>query len=250
MSSPARLLRALWLSLALVLPGAAAVEAQAYGYLVGRVVDAVSGAPLEGAQVSIVGTELRAVTDARGHFLLEGVPSGENTLRTALEGYTSVVEPVRLSATEVGSLQIRLTPVAAVLEDLLVLAGREGSGSGSATVDATSQVEESRSALDLLQDVPGVLVSREPGQVGAGASIRVRGVRSLQGSTSPALYVDGVRVDDSAGGSEISRVLDQIPAETVSRIRVLRGPAETERYPFAANGVILVETRRGGAPRR
>jgi len=71
-------------------------------------------------------------------------------------------------------------------------------------------------------------------------------VTSFVLSEEPQIFLDGVRID--AGGQDRAMLtLDQIPATSVIRIRVLRGPASTSRYPGAAAGVILVETMsRGG----
>ena len=70
-------------------------------------------------------------------------------------------------------------------------------------------------------------------------------------SNAPAIYLDGVRIDDRSSALPGSRepqafhTLELIPASEVKQIRVLRGPAASARYAGAANGVILIETRRG-----
>ena len=230
------------LLLAVVLAAPAPLRAQAYGYLAGTVLDDLTGAPLARAAVTVVGSDLRAQTDEEGRFLLEGIPGGEPLdLRVAMEGYGSVVEPIEISPVEVGLVQVRLRPIAAVLDDLLVVTGGQRTDDRGA-VALRPENDGWRSALDLLQDgVPGVQVARQPGQVGGGAGIRIRGVTSLQADVTPAVYVDGVRIEHDA-----ARLLEEMPAETVARIRVLRGPAAASLYAFAANGVIVIETRRGG----
>ena len=76
---------------------------------------------------------------------------------------------------------------------------------------------------------------------GAGLRVRLRGAKSLYTSDQPAIYLDGIRIDAGGPGQAI-RALDQIPATSVRRIRILRGPASASRYPNSASGVILVET--------
>jgi outer membrane cobalamin receptor len=95
----------------------------------------------------------------------------------------------------------------------------------------------------LIRRVPGLSARRTSGSLGDGLRVSLRGSNSISLSDQPAVYLDGVRIDE--GGTVDMRVLDQIPAADVQRIRVLRGPAATTLYPLSAAGVILVETRRG-----
>ena len=221
------------------------VEAQASGFLVGTVLDERSREPLKGATVSIVGTQFEVVTDEEGWFELVGLPIGAVTMKTALAGYASVVEALVVSEPELGFLQVWLRPVDAILDELLVSVGRRSPS--SAPVERDVEARDSwRSALDLIeQEVPGVEVHRTGSNVGTGASIIIRGVASFE-DNDPAIYVDGVRIDGSAGVLRTIHALDLIPAEIVARVRVLRGPAAAAAYAFGANGVILIETRRGG----
>jgi outer membrane receptor for ferrienterochelin and colicin len=127
--------------------------------------------------------------------------------------------------------------VEAVLQDLVVRVSA-GAPPGSST-EIQPGDRHLRSALDLLREqVPGVLVRS---RTGAQTGIRIRGGSSLT-VTRPAIYVDGVRIGDS-GTVSAAQFLEQIPAESVVRIRVLRGPSAAAQYGEAASGVILVETR-------
>jgi outer membrane cobalamin receptor len=135
-----------------------------------------------------------------------------------------------------------------LLDDLLVVAGRRSARARSGEVEVRGREDPWRSALDLLEDeVPGLDVRRVSGQVSGGASIRIRGAGSFQ-NNEPSIYLDGVRIDDVTSGFQAPRMLELIPAESVARIRVLRGP--TALYPYAANGVIVIETVGGRASRQ
>jgi outer membrane cobalamin receptor len=70
----------------------------------------------------------------------------------------------------------------------------------------------------------------------------LRGTGSLALSLMPSIFIDGVVVSNPEEGLD---VLSRIPASDVLDIEVLRGPAAAFRYPFAANGVVLVRTRLG-----
>lgn len=231
-------------ALALSACACTAAEAQEVGTFAGTVVDDLTGQPLRRAVVSIRGLDLSGTTQANGQFLLEGVPAGLHEVKFEAAGYVSVVEQLEMASADF--LQIRLDPMAAVLDEILVLAGRAPAGRASgATVESPEGDGVWLSALDLLQSqVPGVTV-RRGGGLANGASIVIRGVNSFRSDGAPVIFVDGVRIDNAQTGAHSFHALELIPAESVSRIRVLKGAAETGGYALAANGVILIETRRG-----
>jgi TonB-dependent SusC/RagA subfamily outer membrane receptor len=98
------------------------------------------------------------------------------------------------------------------------------------------------------------------GLTGASPQINIRGQNSLSLSNQPLLYIDGVRVDNSpagpptapvAAGASSGRFNDLLPSE-IESIEIVKGPSAATLYGTdAANGVILVRTKRGtaGAPR-
>ena len=102
---------------------------------------------------------------------------------------------------------------------------------------------------------PGVDVVRGT-QIGAGTRIRIRGTSSLSLSNNPIYIVDGMRVEGTTGSSSVSvggttpsRVNDLNPEE-IETIEVVRGPSAATLYGTdAANGVIVITTKRGVAGR-
>lgn len=241
---------------ALVL-GTTSLAAQDTGFLTGVVMDATRGEPLEGAKVSVPAYGMEVVTSVSGQFLLEGVPLGGLAVKFEADGYVGVVEDLQLLAADF--LQVRLDRVEAVLDQILVIAGRRPRAvSSRGDIALTGEEESWRSVMDLIEDqVPGVVVSRG-GALGTGASLHIRGSSSFQTDQAPDVYLDGVRISGvnasprlrmlSRGSSRGLHVLDLLPAESVERVRVLKGAAAVTAYPMAANGVILVETNRGGTP--
>ena len=134
-------------------------------------------------------------------------------------------------------------------------------GSAVTVLDVDSLLHEGpvRTLSELLTGrVPGLVVLPSSGTLGVGSRILMRGVSSYAASSAPQIYVDGVRVNDapatltvSVGGQTTSRV-DDLNVEDIATITILPGPAATALYGTdAANGVLLVTTRRGapGAPR-
>lgn len=223
----------------LVLP----LSAQDTGQLVGLVVDDRSGRVIEGVTVALPELDEVETTGEDGRFRLEGLPGWVRTVRFHAPGYVSLTEVLDLSVLEF--LQVRLVPMTAALDEILVIAG--ASARRARRVEVRADEPSSTSALELLEDhVPGLVVARGGGNVGGGgAAVMIRGISTFQGSTAPDVYLDGVRLDGGDTGEYAMHVLDQILASEVARIRVLKGAANSSPYASSANGVILIETHRG-----
>jgi hypothetical protein len=240
----------------LLLPGGEAA-AQATATIVVTLVDDTTLEPLEGAKIQLDGVERTAVTDARGRAFLSDVRLADITLRAEHTGYGSVVEVVEVSAAEVLFLQIRLLRIDAILSGILVVARARSDEQGSSQEHVPGGVDAGATAADLLaRGVPGLVVNWGSGLMGAGASVDIRGRTSINASTIPAIYLDGVRIDARTGdlpgtaGTQGLHVLQTIPASEVKEIRVLRGPSAAARYEDSVNGVILIELRKGTSGNR
>jgi TonB-dependent SusC/RagA subfamily outer membrane receptor len=106
----------------------------------------------------------------------------------------------------------------------------------------------------LSQSSPGIRTPGVQGMVGAGGTIRIRGVSSMALGNQPLLYVDGVRVDNESstgpnirGGRMVSR-LNDINPEDIESIEIIKGPAAATLYGTeASNGVVQIITKRGAA---
>ena len=245
--SPVRTLLVAFVVTLGVLCLAAGLEAQAPGSFSGSVVDDLNGAPLFGAVVSLPKAGLQATTDANGLFSMAGVPTGPQEVKFEAHGYVGVVE--RIVVADADFMQVRLDPMAAVLDEIMVMAGRAPSTRVSARAARTRDPQRPwHSALDLLESqIPGVVV-RRGGGLANGAAILIRGVNSFRSDGAPVVIVDGIRLDAAQTGDNSFHTLDLIPAEAVSRIRVIKGAAEGSGYSNAANGVIVIETVRGDDP--
>jgi outer membrane receptor protein involved in Fe transport len=230
---------------ALALAAGAPVGAQDPRFFSGLVVDNLSGSPLDNARVTIPALDLQFETRGNGQFLFSGVPGGLFDVRFEAPGYVGVVEQIELAAS--AFIQVRLDPLAAVLDELLVVAGRRR----PVTVNSieVSQDEPDKTLLELLTEIPGIRV-QTGGSVSTGGFIFIRGVSSFRGDMAPVVYVDGVQIDNQQANRGTMHSLEKIPASDVARVRVLKGP-DAFPYPMgASNGVILIETNRGEAPDR
>jgi len=219
----------------LVPPTRGALSAQGRGTVTGTVMDDASGEPLSGATVTFAGAGTGVKSSADGSFVVS-LPAGEYTVRAELEGYVSTTDRIEVTADELGIMLFYLGRVEAILQDIVVRV--TGDGAGRSVIEQGDR--SLRTALDLLREqVPGVLVRSRPG---AQTGIRIRGSSSMTMAGRPAIYLNGVLVGDS-GSMSAAQFLEQVPAESVLRIRVLRGPSAAAQYADATSGVILVETR-------
>jgi TonB-linked SusC/RagA family outer membrane protein len=229
------------------------------GEVTGRVTDKTSGQSVAGAQVAVVGTTLRALTGQDGRYRLANVPAGAATIRVAFIGYGSVTQPVTIPAGGTAELDVALPQVAVGLDAVVVTATGDQAvreqGTVAHSVDLRSRTQQAPTTnlSDALNStVPGVVVQSAGGTTGSGTRIRIRGSNSVSLSNEPVLVVDGVRVENSAtsssvgvGGQQPSR-LNDISPQDLEAVQVASGPAASVLYGTdAANGAILMRTRRG-----
>ena len=222
-------------------------DAQDHGSEIGVVVDEADLEPVEGALVALHDFTRRARTDEQGRFELVDVPAGDVVIRIEEDAFISLVETLDVTPMEATLVQFRLHRIGAMLDQIVrkpdprARENRRGH-SESEISGSEAGVQGFQTAADLLlRSMPGLTANRANGQSGAGLRIRLRGAKSLYTSDQPSIYLDGIRIDAGGPGQAI-RALDQIPATSVKRIRILRGPASASRYPNSASGVILVET--------
>lgn len=251
-----------WLAMLAAAALAAAPPAAAQqGELSGTVVEAESGRPIAGAQVTVQGQTRSAVTDPEGRFRITGVQGTSVTLQVDRLGFSRSTRQVA-----VGQTGIRITLAESALSlDAVVVTGTPGGterrrlGNAISMIDAAEIVREQpvNSVQELLNGrSPGVVIIPATGNVGGGSRIRVRGVSSLSLAQEPLIYVDGVRVYNQAatgpinqgfGSNSISRFNDINP-EDIESIEIIRGPAAATLYGTeASNGVIQILTKRGAA---
>ena len=224
----------------------AILEAQAVASLAGTVLEDGTNRPLPGSRVQLAEPGLDAVTDHAGSFSFSGIPAGQVTVRVSLDGYVTVVDRLSVARSELGLVQFRLVPFVAALEELFVFGKSDSRRVGHSETSLLGDDAGSKSAADLLvAGVPGLNPRRSQNTASDHEGLRFtfRGLSSLSLTSEPDIYVDGVRVSSRSGAIGI-HVLEQIPASSVARVRVLKGAAASAYYPNSSNGVILIETGR------
>ncbi|GLC25992.1 SusC/RagA family TonB-linked outer membrane protein [Roseisolibacter agri] len=248
----------------LLVVGAAPLSAQQTGVISGRVTDAASAAPVPSAQVQVVGTNLGALTDAQGRYTIRAVPARAVTVRVLRVGYQEQSRPATVGAGATLTVDIALRQASVSLTPVVTTATGEirrvEIGNAVATIDAAKVAETApiSSLSDMLNSrAPGVSVQSGT-QAGTGARVRIRGNNSLSLNNDPIYVIDGVRMTSNQGsisfgtnGNNPSRVQDLNPDE-VENIEIVKGPSAATLYGTdAANGVIVITTKKGraGAPR-
>ncbi len=232
-----------FLGLSLISAGTAA--AQATGRIVGTVtVD--SGRPLPLATVTVVGTQLGAVTDDNGRYTITNVPAGPRSVQARLLGYTRLTNQVTVIAGQSVTSDFRLIAAPASLTGVTVIGYGEQEKRNvtgavqTVTSDKLMEIPTSDPMKALQGRVSGVEIVATSNEPGAPMQVRIRGIRSMSSDRNEPLYViDGIPIN---GG-----INDFNPA-IIDNITVLKDASATAIYGSrGANGVILVTTKKGSA---
>jgi TonB-linked SusC/RagA family outer membrane protein len=208
----------------------------------GRVTEK-NGTPIAGANVIVTGTTQGALTDADGKYSIE-VPKGSKSLTFTFIGMAAQVIPIE------GLTKVDVTMVESTvgLEEVVVVGygtQKKIDLTGSVAVMSSKEFEKApvTDALDAMQGkLAGVTIISNSGEPGAEKLIRIRGVQSWGASTDPLYVIDGVILDN----------MNSLSPNDVESITVLKDAASSAIYGArAANGVVLITTKRGsksGAP--
>jgi len=245
------------LALGALLVGVARAGSAQNGTITGTVVDQAGG-PVSPARVLLGATNKGAVTNQQGKYVIAGVAPGTYDVRVAIIGYAGETQRVTVGAGQSSTADFTVKRVALSLDAVLVTTSGEQrareNGNAVSTIRASQIVETQpiTSMTDLLSGrAAGVNILPSTGTVGGGARIRIRGANSVSLPNDPLFIVDGIRVERRAGnsigvgGQEPGRLNDLNPDEYAS-IEIVKGPSAAALYGTqAANGVVLLTTKRG-----
>ncbi len=195
------------------------------------------GGPIAGASVTVKNTNIGTSTTATGDFTISVASNG--ILIFTATGLTAQEVNVANKTT----INISLTTTATNLDQVVVV----GYGTQKKRDVTGSVVSVSETALREVPvaNIQGALQGRAAGlevqtvgqNPGAGAQIRIRGIRSISGSNDPLLVLDGIPYDGS---------LNDINPNDIASVDVLKDASATAIYGSrGANGVIILTTKRG-----
>lgn len=232
----------------------------------GKVVDPVSGEGIAAAQITVKSTGAVIFTEADGSFVIENAPAGKLVLD--LEGPER--EPRQFEV--VDGADAPVIPLAQLKGETVIIEGRApvivktNLANGASVVDdeALNRVSSANIDSALQGKLAGSNLQFNSGAPGGGAQLRLRGISTINGVSSPLYVIDGVIVSNvavpsganaitaaAAGGSAsnqdnpVNRIADLNPND-IETLEVLKGASAAALYGSkASNGVVIITTKRG-----
>jgi TonB-linked SusC/RagA family outer membrane protein len=216
----------------------------------GVVVAKEDNLPMPGVTIRVSGTSTGTQTGADGKFKIDVSPS--SNIVASFIGYTTQEIPV----TSQTNYTITLVAEARALSELVVVGYGEQNRrtvTGAISTVSAEQIKNipSPSPDQLLQGrSPGVQVSAGSGEPGTSVMVRVRGATSINASSEPLYVIDGVPIvsqnlSRTTFGQPSNPLADLNPSD-IESMEILKDASATAIYGArAANGVILITTKRG-----
>ncbi|GHT11104.1 SusC/RagA family TonB-linked outer membrane protein [Bacteroidia bacterium] len=218
-----------------------------------------NGEPIIGATVVVKGSSIGATTDAAGKFLLTA--SERDVLLVSFMGYKTQ----EITVGNKTDLALQMQEDATELEDVVVVGygtvkKRDLTGAVSSVKASDLNLVSSASVGHILQGkAAGLSVSQNSAQPGGGLDIFIRGAGSINASNKPLYIVDGFPIattsEQSLGNTDklnsgTQGVLNFLNPNDIQSIEVLKDASATAIYGSrAANGVVLITTKRGSVGR-
>jgi TonB-linked SusC/RagA family outer membrane protein len=253
-------------ALAIVIGGAPAAAVATSRSIHGKVTDPSSGEPIVGAQVQIAGTTTLVFTDETGTFALDGAPLGPVRLDISAPEHESHVLDVAADQPTVNIALALAKGEQIVIEGRAPVILKSNPSSGASVIDSKELTRVAAATLDdaMQGKLSGANLQSNSGAPGGGAQLRLRGVSTIIGQSSPLYVIDGVIISNvsipsganaitgaAAGGSAsnqdnpVNRIADLNPND-IETLEVLKGASAAALYGSkAANGVVVITTKRG-----
>ncbi len=222
----------------------------------GKVTDG-SGNPVSGATITIKGTNQGTSTNESGLFTLNANPNAT----VVISGVGYQTQEINLAGRN--TLSVSLQPSNTAIDEVVVTAlgiERSERSLGYAAQKVSSEdlnVNKQANLVNALQGkVAGTQISSTGGGPGQGASIRIRGINSIDPErlNDPLFVIDGILIDNSTNNfgnsnaalrGNTNRAADINP-EDIETINILKGGAATALYGLrGSNGVVVITTKKG-----
>lgn len=223
--------------------------------ITGTVTSADDGSAIPGVQVVVKGTTVGTTTDLDGNYELT-VDEQAEALVFKYVGMRTKEVPIEDQTV----INVTMRPEVKDIEGVVVTAlgiSREKKSLGYSVQDIEGDAMNNASqdnAISALQGrVSGVQI-RSSGNMGGSNNILIRGATAITGDNQPLIVVDGVPLDNSNynsinapagyGGKDYGNMLNDLNPDEIENVSVLKGAAAALYGSRAANGVILIETKR------
>ena len=216
--------------------------------ITGKITSADDGGPLPGVSVAVKGTTLGTITDMNGMYRLK-IPTDAKTLVFSFIGMETM--ELALGDQLVYNFQLK-SQLVSVDEVVVVGYGvqkkREVTGAISQVKgDAIANLATPSFESQLAGRSAGVQITAATGVLGEAPRIRIRGIGSISQGTYPLVVVDGMPVfTGDIGGYAATNAMGDINPADIESVEILKDGSATAIYGSrAANGVILISTKKG-----
>ncbi|HEY5925153.1 MAG TPA: SusC/RagA family TonB-linked outer membrane protein [Kofleriaceae bacterium] len=234
--------------------------------VVGRVIDPSSKEPVAGAQIMVPANGAVIFTEADGSFVIENAPAEPFGVQVSAGGRET--RDLQIAAGQT-SLDIDLILVEG---EQIVIEGRAPAilktnlANGASVIDSKDLNRVTSATVDAAMQgkLAGANLQFNSGAPGGGAQLRLRGISTINGQSSPLYVIDGVVISNiavpsganaitaaAAGGNAsnqdnpVNRIADLNPND-IETVEVLKGASAAALYGSkAANGVVIITTKRG-----
>ncbi len=238
--------------------GRVLTDPDAFGMIRGSVRDRRTNEQLAGVVVRIRGTSSHATSGLDGRYQIGRVIGGDLRVEARRLGYAPATIAISLHPGDTATVDFLLSPSAYQLDQVVTTITGDapllqlGNSIGTIRADSVAATQPVTDLSDIINArVPGVQVILNGGLTGASPQINIRGQNSAQLSNQPLLYIDGARVDNSVSNGVGSGRSNDISPDEIESIEIVKGPSAATLYGTdAANGVIVVRTKRGASGRR
>jgi len=221
----------------------------------GKVTTTGDGSALPGVTVQVKGTSVGTQTDGEGNYSVSA-----NKSQTLVFSFIGM-ESKEVAIGNRSIVNASLAESENMLNEVVVLTAlglerKKDDDMSSSTIIDTDALQRSGEAgviQGLSGKTSGLTITRNSGDPGAGAYIQIRGQNTISGSSSPLIILDGIPISNSSVGSSTGGVVQQsrlndINPDDIANVTILKGAAAAAVWGTgAANGVILIQTKRGNA---
>ncbi len=217
--------------------------------ITGTVISSEDNLGVPGATVLVKGTTVGTATDLDGRYSIN-VPAGSDVLVFSFVGLTTQEVTIGNQST----IDVTLEPDVQSLSEFVITSygdqsKREITGAIASVKGEVFENLPVQSFDRAMQGrIAGVQVTSTSGQPGGTLNVRIRGVGSINAGNAPLYIVDGVQISSGGlSGQGTQNALGSINPNDIESIEVLKDAAAAAIYGAqAANGVVLITTKKGG----
>jgi TonB-linked SusC/RagA family outer membrane protein len=232
------------------------LSALAQSKITGRVTASDDGSPIPFVGVMIKGTVSGTASDADGYY---SVSVGKNAI-LVFSSVGFISKEVAVEGRQV--VNVSLDPARESLDEVIMVAygtAKKGTYTGAAAVVKQESIKDVPAVSfenSLTGKMAGVSVTTGSGQAGSVSSMRIRGTGSMNASNEPLYVIDGVPANSGDVGQMGSylytsnNAMNSLNPDDIESITILKDAAASSLYGSrAANGVVVVTTKKGRAGR-